>query len=362
MKKLLIGVLLVLAFLTGYLLFWPVPIDPVPVSLPTAPPLEGDFASNTALAALTRLGEHDGAHPEDIAVDADGYLYGGLSDGRILRWLPDAGSYTVFTDTGGRPLGLAFDRHGNLIVADSYRGLLSVNPQGEITLLTDNCDGRPFGFTDDVDIAADGTIYFSDASWKFGQEQYVEDLLEHRPNGRLLRYLPPTGETQLVLDNLYFANGVAVSRDQRFVLVVETGKYRVLRYWLVGERRGTVDKLIDNLPGFPDGISMGSHGIFWIAIASPRDATIDGLMPRPFLRKVVARLPAFLRPGVIRHSFVLGVNAGGAVVHNLQDPSGPYAPITSVQEHDGMLYFGSIEAHGFARIARPAPVEQSTDE
>lgn len=354
MKKILICVLVLLAGLTLWLLFWPVPVDPAAANVQPAPPLEGSYAPNNALASLARMGEDDGGQPEDVAIDGNGFVYGGLSDGRIMRWSQDAGSHSVFADTGGRPLGLAFDREGNLIVADAVRGLLSVDPAGVVTVLTDSCDGKPFAFADDVDIAADGTIYFSDASWKFGFQEYILDLLEHRPNGRLLSYTPATKTTRLVIDNLYFANGVAVSPDQSFVLVVQTGKYDVLRYWLAGEDRGKVDRLIGNLPGFPDGVSAGSNGIFWIALASPRDPKIDDLLPHPFLRKVIARLPGFLRPGTQHYSFVLGVNADGEVVHNLQDPSGFYSPITSVQEHEGMLYFGSLEDRGFARATRPA--------
>jgi sugar lactone lactonase YvrE len=358
MKKILITLIAGVSVLALYLLFWPVKIDPAVASVPPAPALEGVYAPNDFLSKVARLGEAEGLHPEDIAVDTSGRIYGGLADGRILRWKNDAREYEVFADTGGRPLGLAFDRESNLIVADSGKGLLSIDPEGAITVLTTECDGKPFKFTDDVDIAADGTIYFSDASWKFGQEEYVEDLLEHRPNGRLLAYSPKTGETRLVVDNLYFANGVAVSPDQRFVLVVETGMYRVMRYWIAGDNRGKVDKLIDNLPGFPDGVSAGTNGIFWVPLASPRDPLMDDLMPRPGMRKVVARLPGFLRPDVQRYSFVLGINAAGEVVHNLQDPGGAYAPITSVEEHDGMLYFGTIKDYGFGRISRPQkPVE-----
>ena len=70
----------------------------------------------------------------------------------------------------------------------------------------------PFRFTDNLDLARDGTVYFSDASSRYGQADYMLDLLEARPHGRLLRYDPASRRTTVLLRDLYFANGVALSR------------------------------------------------------------------------------------------------------------------------------------------------------
>lgn len=355
MKKILKASVALLLLVLFYLFLWPVPIAPVAWDPPIAPALEGDYAVNTALAAVERLGEGVGPKPEDIAVDDQGRIYGGFEDGRIMRWDAAAQHPEVLANTGGRPLGMHFDATGNLIVCDSYKGLLRVSPEGKVEVLATEHGGVPFGFTNDVEIAADGTIYFSDASHKFGQIQFMEDLIEHGANGRLLAWHPDTKQTELLLDGLHFANGVAVDSGQQFVLVNETGSYLVRKYWIAGPRKGDHEILIDNLPGFPDGISSGANGVFWIAIASPRNPLMDKLGPKPFLRKVVMRLPAFLRPKPLRYAFVLGIDAEGKVIHNLQDPDGTYAPITSVQEHGGKLYFGSILESAFGRINVPTP-------
>jgi sugar lactone lactonase YvrE len=254
---------------------------------------------------------------------------------------------------GGRPLGLHFDAAGNLIVADAAKGLLSIAPDGAITVLATEAAGVPFGFTDDVDIGADGTIYFSDASAKFGYEDSIADVFEHRGNGRLLAYDPVKKTARVLLDGLYFANGVAVGPDQRFVLVAETGSYRIKRYWLAGAKAGTAEIFIDNLPGFPDGVSSNGSGIFWVAIFAPRNPAADVLAGSPFLRKVVWRLPDALRPKPERYSFLLGLDLEGRVVANLQDPDGSYAPITSVEQHGAVLYLGSLTEPAIGRIAAP---------
>lgn len=353
-KQLLAWPLFVVAALVLYLLFWPVAINPGSWTPPPAPALTGPFEQNTKLSTTERLSLGEGFAPEDLAIDGQGRLYAGFDDGRIVRVKIEGSGPEVFANTHGRPLGLAFDSSGNLIVADAVEGLLSLTPAGNITVLTKAADGVPFGATNDLDIAKDGTIYFTDASRKYGMANYKSDLIEHQPNGRLLAYDPGTGTTRTVLDNLYFANGVAVSPDQLFVLVNETGRYRIHRVWLSGPRQGESEIFIDNLPGFPDGISSNGKGTFWVAIVTPRDATLDRLLPYPFLRKAIVRLPKFVQPAPKRYGFVLGLDSDGKVVENLQDGSrGCYAQIANVVEYNGSLYFGSISENAVGRYPLP---------
>jgi len=355
MKRIVILRVLITAILgiVGYLLFWPVPIDPVAWN-PPAPDTSGVYAENNELARIERLSVNSFA-PEDVAIDSQGRIYTGVLDGHIYRMQADGTRPEVFSQTYGRPLGMKFDQHGNLIVADAVKGLLSIAADGSITILSNQADGVPFNCTNDLDIAGDGTIYFTDASYKFPLTELKADLLEHRPNGRLLTYDPTTGKTRAVLRDLYFANGVAVSPDQSFVLVNETGTYSVRRVWLTGDKRGQSETFIENLPGFPDGISSNGKGLFWLAIVNRRDATLDYLLRHPFLRKTVMRLPNFMQPAIRRYAFVLALDANGKVIQNLQDPSpNCFAEIANVVEHNGSLYFGSIGESAIGRMALPA--------
>ncbi|HZI48255.1 MAG TPA: SMP-30/gluconolactonase/LRE family protein, partial [Pyrinomonadaceae bacterium] len=239
-----------------------------------------------------------------------------------------------------------------LIVADAIKGLLSVNKAGEVKLLADEADGEKFGCLNDLDVGADGTIYFTEASNKFPMSQFANDIMEHQPNGRLLALEPQSHRPRTLLRDVYFANGVAVSPDQTFVLVVETGMYRIRRVWIKEPKMGQNDIFIDNLPGFPDGVSSNGRDRFWVALVTPRQALFDRMLPYPGLRKVVARLPKFLQPAPQRYSFVLGLDPQGRIVENLQNGSPDcYAQIANVVEHNGALYFGSIGEDTVGRFA-----------
>ncbi|HSE16120.1 MAG TPA: SMP-30/gluconolactonase/LRE family protein [Pyrinomonadaceae bacterium] len=352
-KRFGLVILLIIVVALAYLLLAPVPIAPAAWTPPASPDLTGPYAQNTRLASVQKLSLGDGHKPEDVAVDAEGKIYAGFEDGRIMVLQADGMQPRVFADTHGRPLGLIFDREGNLIVADALKGLLSINKTGEIKLLADEADGVKFNSLNDLDIGADGTIYFTEASSKFPMSQFTNDLLEHQPHGRLLALDPQSRRPRTLLRNIYFANGVAVSPDQTFVLVAETGEYRIRRVWLKEPKTGLNDVFIDNLPGFPDGISSNGRDRFWLALVTPRQAVFDRmLLPYPMMRKMVARLPKFMQPAPKRYSFVLGLDPQGRVVENLQNgPPDCFSEISNVVEHNGTLYFGSIGENTVGRFS-----------
>lgn len=350
MKKITLSVITILSALILYLLFWPTPIDPIAYSPFEGPTLSGPLSPNTQLQGAEFIGANKLNGPEDMALDNLGRVYTGSDDGEIHRISPD-GTVEIFTHTSGRPLGMAFDNHGNLIVADAFKGLLSIDPDGLITVLTTSSEGIDFRFTNDLEIASDGIIYFSDASSRFTQSDYLFDLLEARPHGRLLKFNPHTGETTTLLSELFFANGVALSENEDFLLVNETYRYRTQRYWLTGPKEGTSEIFLDNLPGFPDNISSTGDGRFWLALFTVRNPIMDSLHPSPFLKKVLSRLPAFMWPKPAAYGFILELDEEGEVIRTLQDPGGETISIvTSVKEFGNKLYLGTLYGNNIGVI------------
>jgi len=357
MAKFLVFLAMVIAGVGAYLVFAPVPIDPIAWTPAQSPEKTGVFAANEDLSAATRLADNQGIGPEDTTIGPAGWLYTGYEDGRIVRINPiegQAAGIEVIANTGGRPLGLQFDAGGNLIIADGVKGLLSLSPEGDLTLLTDSMDGAKMLFVDDLDIASDGKIWFSDASTRFGIHDNLLDVMESRKTGRLLSFDPSTGITKVELDDLGFANGVALAADESFVLVNETFRYRVTRLWLTGPKSGQTDAFLENLPAHPDNLSRAPDGSFWIALVALRSQALDDLMPTPFWRKLVMRLPEAMRgPLIVPYGWVVAANEAGEVIANLQDPNGNYGTITSVNERGGFLYLGSLTESAVGRI--PAP-------
>ena len=339
----------------GYLSAWPVDADPEAWEARPAPALTGAYAPNDGLAGHEVLhGEFHGA--EAVTFDGAGRIVTGLLDGRIVRFAADGGGAgETIADTGGRPLGLRYDGAGRLIVADAHRGLVAVEEGGAVTVLAASHDGVPIRFADDLAIARDGTIYFSDASSVRSVEEWRVEVLERRPNGRLLAYDPGRAATSLVLGDLYFANGVALGPDDASVVVTELSAYRARRVWLAGPRRGEVDTLVEDLPGFPDNITWSAErGAFWIAIGSPRNGLVDALAGWPGLRRAVLRLPAALQPAPERHAWAIAVDEAGRVVASPQHRgAAAYSPVSSVVERDGWLYLGSFAGDGIARVKAP---------
>ncbi len=358
-KRILWTPIVVIVSFVLYLVAWSVPIDPVAWNAPPNSGYSGPFAQNERLRGIQVLPIGDNHGPEDIALDAQGRIYSSTHEGRIVRLQTNGSNPEEWIDTGGRPLGIDFDDKGNLIVADAFRGLLSITPDGSITELATVADGIPIRYANDVDVAANGKIYFSDASTKFGAKEWggtyeasLLDLMEHGGHGRLLVFDTAKGKAKTLLDGLNFANGVVVSHDQTYVLINETGNYQVIRYWLTGAKKGQAEPFIEGLPGFPDNISSGFDGLFWIAFASPRNALLDKLSDKPFLRKVIQRMPAFIRPKAVAYSHIISIDGHGKVVQDLQDSSGSYPINTSVTETDDYLYIGNLVSPVIGRLPK----------
>ncbi|HZR53965.1 MAG TPA: SMP-30/gluconolactonase/LRE family protein [Streptosporangiaceae bacterium] len=296
-----------------------------------------------------------GHGPEHVVVDGRGRLLTGLADGTIVRVSPDGGAETI-ANTGGRPLGMELAGEDTLVIGDAERGLLRVRPVepgASVEVLCDTVDGERLVFCSCPAIAADGTIYFSQSSRRYDLAHYKGDLLEHSGTGRVLRYRD--GQVDVVADGLQFANGLLLSPGEASLIVAETGGYCVTRVHLDGAAGGVTEPVIENLPGFPDNLTAGPSGLIWIAMASPRDATLDLLLPRPsWLRGAVWALPDRLKPAPKDMAWVLAIDPAGRVVHDLRGWHVGYHEVTAVREHDGVLYLASIEEATLARAELPA--------
>ena len=378
-------VLLVCLFLLGaYLTFAPVPIEPLAWAAPKDAGYVAPHEANTRLANLQQIDIGAAEGPEHIALGPDGRLYAAVDGGKILRMQADGSSPEVWAQTGGRVLGFDFDQQGRMIAADAVRGLLAIHPAGasagerKITVLADKVriDGvdDPIRYADAVVVAKDGKVFFTDASRRFAPAAWggtfaasVLDIMEHSATGRVLVHDPVEGSTRIVADGLSFANGLALSADERWLFVAETGEYRIWKFATHArtldvkalarnamDSNGGASIVVDNLPGYPDNLMRGMDGRIWVGLAKPRSVVADALADSPALRKMAFRLPKALWPVPRAYGHVFAMDENGKVLVSLQDPSGHYPETTGVTETADRLYIQSLHAKAIGWMPKAA--------
>lgn len=312
------------------------------------------YALDNRLAQADHIGLGDLEGPEDVILDRDDHLYCGTRHGEIVRFFaPDYRRSEVFAHIGGFPLGLAFDRQGNLISCVGAMGLYSVSPDRVVKRLsaetarsfTSVVDDARLRDPNDCDIAPDGRIYFTDSTKRYDAHDWALDSIENRPTGRLLVYDPTNGSTRTLLDGYRYTNGVCMAHDGKSLFFAESWACRVHRYWLEGPKAGTAECVIKDMPGYPDNINRASDGNYWMAWLGMRTPSFDLSLRHPGMRKrMTRRLPQddWLFPN-INTGGVVKFDENGRILDTLGDLSGSAHPmVTSMREHKGYLFVGGI--------------------
>lgn len=340
--------LVLLVALVIYLIAAPCPVEPETHDPEPPRELAGTLEANEALAQAEVFSTSGLSGPEDLLVEGS-RITAGTFTGEIVELTPGAPP-KVLARTGGRPLGLARDREGRLVFCDADRGLMRMEKDGTLNTLASRAGGRRFCFANELAIAADGTIYFTDSSDKYPIRDYCFEVVEGRGRGRLLK-LDPLGKVSTLVDGLHFPNGCVLTAGDEALLYGETTRYVVNRLGLKGPKAGTRDVFCDRLPGFPDNISRSPRGTFWVALFSIRDPLLDLVGPHAWARRLVAKLPRQLWQNPPAYGIVLELDAQGSIVRSLHDPTGKhFGTVTSAIEQDGMLWLGTFHKPQYARL------------
>lgn len=325
-------------------------IKPLAWKPPIKPLFEGVTKLNNELAIVEKIDLGGWVGAEDIVFDSVGNLYCGVhkaendfSDGKILKINPD-GKIEIFYDAGSWVAGLHIDNQNNLIALSHKQGLISISAKKEVTLLANKDEkGRNFFIPNGLDIDSKQNMYFTNTSSespytiKYGRKL----ILEMKAQGGLYQYNPATKEVKTLIDGTYFGNGVVISKDETFLLMVETTKYRILKYWLKGENAGKTQIFIDNLHGFPNGISIREDGTFWLGFTTKRNDALDNIHPKPSMKKFVYGLPNWLQPKQDKFGMVMHISENGTILNTFFDSTGIVMPEAgSVKERNGFLYMG----------------------
>lgn len=357
-KKFVWPVILVLLVLAAYGLLAPAPIEPVAWQAPAAPGYTGAHTTNNKLAGLHHIALGGEVGPEYVLAGADAALYVSVASGRILRMNADGDSQQVFASTGGRPLGMAFDGEGKLIVADAVKGLLRIDADGKVTVLA------KANFANSVVVAASGKIYFTDSSMRFSPAQWggtmgaaTLDVMEQSATGRVLEYDPAGGALRVVASGLSLANGIALNRAEDTLFVSECARYRV---WKIATAANALDVakpspqaqvLFDNLPGYPDNLMRGLDGKIWLGLAGQRNA-LDAMSGFPMMRKLALRIMPYVPLAPKSYGHVMAFREDGTIVADLQDASGNSPITTGVTETAQRLYIQNVDGATLGWLAR----------
>jgi len=201
--------------------------------------------------------------------------------------------------------------------------------------------GSPLIFPNSITITKEGIIYFTDSSTKYPRARVMLEILEACPVGRLFSYNPETEELKLLLDGLYFPNGVQLNPTEDALIFAETTKCRIMKYYISGPKTGTLKPLIGSVPGFPDNIKYSpSSKLYWVGL-SPR--SVEYLMSGPiWLRKIISKIDLNAVLSFFpSHGIVMAIDEEGNTIHTLHDPKGRVSYISEIVEKDGFLLMGS---------------------
>jgi sugar lactone lactonase YvrE len=318
---------------------------------PVKPAETGVLSLNKKLEKAKQLSLGGYFGPEDIA-EKGGYLYCGarqyLEDfhqkGKILKINPKTGEAKVWASLPAWIGAIQFDKKGNLIACVMGKGLASIDSSGQVSwLATQDGKGNQFKIPNDIDIASNGDIYFSvtDADYDFSIDNMVKIMASAQPRGGVYCYKNATGKIELIAKDFLGINGIALTKNEKAIIAVEMGAYRLTRIELKGTKKGKREIIAENLPGFANNIVRRTNGDFWLAFSTLRIDEIDLIHPYPSLKKIAMGLPNFLKLKPIPYGLLLQINEQGKILNSFFDVDGKVvSEMSSVYEYDGKLYMG----------------------
>jgi gluconolactonase len=219
------------------------------------------------------------AHEGPVYVPAEDILYFTSTGGDIRRLEIASGTVSTIRAPANRANGMTLGLDGRLIVCEQggpveAARISSVDPAtGEAETVVEDWRGLPFNSPNDVVVARDGSVWFTDPSYGF--------LQGFRPQPRSGDYVychdPATGRTSVVADSFDKPNGIALSPDEQVLYVTDSGAnqeegsfyperpHHVKAFDIRDGRLAAERVFCEVVPGFPDGIECDSEGRVYVS-------------------------------------------------------------------------------------------------
>ncbi len=194
------------------------------------------------------------------AFDREGNLFvADIPHGRVLRY-STTGVWDVHAEYDGEPSGLKIHRDGRIFLADHQRGLLEVTSSGGVKVVLDHADYEPLRGLSDLTFGSSGDIFFTD--------QGQSDL--RQPTGRVYR-LRTSGQLDLLFDGLEGPNGLVLNKAENILYVSVTRANRIVAIPLLPDYRGLgkcgIYLQLSGSPNGPDGLAVDAEGNLVVVIA-----------------------------------------------------------------------------------------------
>jgi hypothetical protein len=237
------------------------------------PAMDGGYTPNDRLDALSAIGEPiPGA--DDIAEGSDGAVY--VSAGKQVLRLSGAGYATreKFAEFEGVAGGLAVHPDGRLLVCVAGRGLAAVDANGKQSWLN-QVEDQPLHCLTSVTAAPDGSIFMTDGSNRHPRADWVRDLMEKNHAGRLVACGARLDGAKVLLRDLYYPHGVAMTADGKALWYTESWRHRISRAAISGRDIATPQTLIGNMPGYPTRLGPCIGGGFWLSVFGVRTHLVE---------------------------------------------------------------------------------------
>lgn len=232
------------------------------------PIMDGVLTPNDLLEEFAAIGPNE-PDVDDICKGPDGALY--MSAGHSVYRLSGLGGkqHSVYATFDAPVGGIAFHPDGRLLACIRGKGLAVIGFDGMMSWLT-SVNGEPLHCLTAVAAAADGTIYLTDGSKHNRPEFWKKDLMEKNRSGRLISCSATLADAKILLNDLYYPNGLVLSADEEWLWFSESWNHRLSRIQVGGMVIGALEVIDNNLPGYPARICHSREGGYWLALFALR--------------------------------------------------------------------------------------------
>ncbi len=274
------------------------PLGPLPASRYPDPHIEAldekRFKYSPGTGAVERLATGFRWAEGPAYFPAGRYLiFSDIPNNRMMRLTEDDNHLSVFRYPSFNSNGNTIDREGRLITCEhSGRRVTRTEFDGTITVIADRYNGKKLNSPNDVVVASNGSIWFTDPT--YGIKGYYEGIHaeKEQEKNNVYRLDPQTGEVKVIVDDFVMPNGILFSPDEKKLYVIDTGYSEGtenpshIRVFDVDINAGRVSNgkvFADNFkPGFTDGMRCDTAGNVWCSMgwADPKEDGVRCYAPQ----------------------------------------------------------------------------------